>query len=151
AALAKGDGAFVRPLGTVRVGVAAAAGAPRPDLSSADAFRQSLLAAKSIAYSDPTKGATTGIHFDKIVDQLGLREALAGKTVLAANGLDVMRKVAKGEVALGITQTSEILHIDAKSYVGPLPDALQLATTYSAWVRDPTNAAARSLVEAMIG
>lgn len=141
--------ADVRVLGTVRIGVAARAGWPRPDLSSVEAFRAALLSTRSITYGDPARGATTGIHFAKVVDRLDLREALAGKTVLAANGLEVMRIVASGGADLGVTQVSEILHVDATTYVGPLPDALQLTTTYVAWVRDPANASARALVDAM--
>jgi len=60
-----------------------------------------------------------------------------------------VQKVARGEAELGITQVSEILHVDAAAYVGQLPDALQLATTYAAWVPDPANTNARLLVEAM--
>ena len=140
---------FVRDLGTVRIGVAARIGAPRPDLSSVARFRESLLRAQTVAYGDPTRGATTGIHFSRIVEQLDLRPALAGKTLLAANGLDVMRMVANGEAEIGITQVSEILHVEATTYVGPLPDALQLATTYVAWVPDPLNDAARAFVATM--
>ena len=143
------DGAAVRDLGTVRIGVAARKGAARPDLSSAARFRDSLVRAESITYGDPARGATTGIHFSRIVDQLDLRGILAGKTILAANGLDVVRKVSRGEAELGITQVSEILHVDPSTLVGPLPDALQLATTYVAWTPDPANQAARQLVEAL--
>ena len=143
------DAAAVRDLGTVRIGVAARKGAPRPDLSSVVRFRAALVRAESITYGDPARGATTGIHFSRIVDQLDLRGVLAGKTILAANGLDVVQKVARGEAELGITQVSEILHVDAGTLVGPLPDALQLATTYVAWIPDPANQAARQLVEAL--
>ena len=139
----------VRDLGTVRMGVAARKGAARPDLSSVAKFREALVRAESITYGDPAGGATTGIHFSRIVDQLDLRNVLAPKTVLAANGLDVVQKVTRGQVELGITQISEILHVDATTYVGPLPDALQLATTYTAWVPDPGNKTARLFVDAM--
>jgi len=143
------EAAAVRDLGTVRIGVAARKGAARPDLSSVAKFRDALVRAESVAYGDPARGATTGIHFSRIIDRLDLRLVLSPKTMLAANGLDVVQKVARGEAELGITQVSEILHVDAASYVGQLPDALQLATTYSAWVTDPANANARLLVEAM--
>ena len=143
------DVAAVRDLGTVRIGVAARKGAAHPDLTSVAKFREALVRAESVAYGDPAKGATTGIHFSRIVDQLDLRGVLAPKTILAANGLDVVQKVARGEAELGITQVSEILHVDAAGYVGQLPDALQLATTYAAWVPDPANANARLFVEAM--
>jgi len=143
------DAASVRDLGTVRIGVAMRKGAARPDLSSVAKFRDALVRAESVTYGDPARGATTGVHFSRIVDQLDLRDALARKTILAANGLDVVQKVARGEAELGITQVSEILHMDAASFVGPLPDALQLATTYTAWVPDPANRVARMFVEAM--
>jgi molybdate transport system substrate-binding protein len=143
------DAASVRDLGTVRIGVAARKGAARPDLSTVAKFREALVRAESVAYGDPARGATTGIHFSRIVDQLDLRAGLAPKTILAANGLDVVQKVARGEAELGITQVSEILHVDAAAYVGQLPDALQLATTYAAWVPDSTNANARLFVDAM--
>jgi len=143
------DAANVTDLGTVRIGVAARKGAARPDLSSVAKFRDALVRADSIAYGDPARGATTGIHFSRIVDQLDLRGILAAKTILAANGLDVVQKVARGEAELGITQVSEILHMDATALVGPLPDALQLATTYTAWVPDPANTTARLFVGAM--
>ncbi len=141
--------AWFRDLGTVRIGVAVRKGAARPDLSSVAKFREALLRADSVAYGDPARGATTGIHFSRIVDQLDLRGALASRTLLAANGLDVVQKVARGEAELGITQVSEILHIDPTAYAGPLPDALQLATTYTAWVPDAANVTARMFVEAM--
>jgi len=133
----------------VRIGVAARKGAARPDLSTVAKFREALVRAESVAYGDPARGATTGIHFSRIVDQLDLRAVLAPKTILAANGLHVAQKVARGDAELGITQVSEILHVDAAAYVGRLPDALQLATTYAAWVPDPANANARLFVEAM--
>jgi molybdate transport system substrate-binding protein len=136
---ASAKGALVRDLGTVRVGVAARVGAQRPDLSSTAAFRVSLLRAQTIAYTDPARGGTVGIQFAKVIDDLGLRSELAGKIVLAANGVDVARKVARGEVELGITQVSEIRHIDTSLLVGTLPDALQLATTYTVWIPDPAN------------
>ena len=143
------DAAAVRDLGTVRIGVAVRKGAARPNLSSVAKFRDALVRAESVTYGDPARGATTGIHFSRIVDQLDLRDVLASKTILAANGLDVVQKVARGEAELGITQVSEILHMDATALVGPLPDALQLATTYAAWVPDPANKTARMFIEAM--
>jgi molybdate transport system substrate-binding protein len=140
---------LVRDLGTVKVGVAVRPGAPRPDLGSVASFRESLLRAQSIAYTDPGRGGTVGVQFAKVIEDMGLRAALSSKVVLAANGLDVVRKVAKGEAELGITQVSEILHIDTTVYAGPLPDALQLATTYAAWAPDSGNATARMFVDAL--
>jgi molybdate transport system substrate-binding protein len=141
--------ALVRDLGTVKVGMAVRAGAPRPDLGSVASLRESLLRAQSIAYTDPSRGGTVGVQFARAIDDMGLRAALAGKVVLAADGLDVVRKVANGEAELGVTQVSEILHVDATVYAGPLPDALHLTTTYVAWAPDSGNATARMFVDAL--
>jgi molybdate transport system substrate-binding protein len=141
------DAARMQPLGTVRIGIAARSGAPQPDLSSVEAFRQSLLRASSIAYGDPAGGATTGIHFAKVLAQLGIADDIRPKAQLAANGLEVMRRVKAGSAELGVTQVSEILHIDASTLVGPLPPALQLQTTYVAFVLDRGNAIAADFVE----
>jgi molybdate transport system substrate-binding protein len=141
--------ALVRDLGIVRVGMAVRAGAPRPDLGSVASLRESLLRATSITYTDPARGGTVGVQFARVIDDMGLRAALAGKVVLAANGLDVVRKVANGEAELGVTQVSEILHVDATVYAGPLPEALHLTTIYTAWAPDSGNATARMFVDAL--
>ena len=120
-----------RSLGIVRMGVAVRKGGVAPDVSSVEAFRASLVKAQSIAYGDPARGATTGIHFAKMVDKMGLQDALKGKTQLAANGLEVMKLVATGSAELGVTQISEILHIAGETLVGPLPKELQLESNYN--------------------
>lgn len=120
-----------RSLGVVRMGVAVRKGGKVPDLSSTAAFRASLLDAESVAYGDPARGATTGIHFGKMLDKLGIKDAVSGKSQLAANGLDVMKLVAEGKAEIGVTQISEILHVKGDTLVGPLPAELQLASNYS--------------------
>ena len=135
ALVAKGGRAgTVSDLGTVRIGVAVRASAPRPDVSNVGAFRAALIAAQSVAYTDPAAGGTAGSHFAAVIEKLGLTETLAGKRRLVADGLDVMRKVKSGEVELGITQASEILLVDRATYVGLLPESLQLSTIYSVFV-----------------
>jgi molybdate transport system substrate-binding protein len=136
-----------RPLGTVSVGVAVRRGAARPDLSSADAFRASLGRVESIAYGNPAAGATTGVHFARVLDRLGLTGTVQSKAALAANGLDVMERVKRGDVELGITQISEILHVAPETFAGPLPDELQLRTTYVALLRARSNAAAAMFLD----
>jgi len=144
-----GQPGAVQDLGAVRIGVAARAGLAKPDISTVDAFRAALVAAKSVAYTDPAAGGTAGAHFATEIDRLGLADALAGKRHLAADGLDVMRKVQKGEVDLGITQVSEILLVDRATYVGPLPESLQSPTIYSAFVAETAGAAARAFAAAL--
>ena len=82
---------------------------PSPTFPRSKAFRAALVAARSVAYTDPAAGGTAGSHFAAVIEKLGLTEELAGKRHLALDGLDVMRKVRSGEVDLGITQVSEIL------------------------------------------
>ena len=142
-------GGAVRDLGTVRVGVAVRAGASRPDVSTVDAFRASLLAASSVAYTNPAAGGTAGTYFAGVLDRLGIADAVAPKRILAADGLDVMRKVVAGEAEIGITQVSEIYHADRAAFVGPLPESLQLLTTYAVLVRDPADPAALGLAAAL--
>jgi molybdate transport system substrate-binding protein len=140
----------VHDLGTVRVGVAVRAGAPRPDVSTIDAFRASLLAASSVTYTNPAAGGTAGTYFAGVLDRLGIAEAMAPKRRLAADGLDVMRKVVSGEAELGITQVSEIYLADRSTFVGALPESLQLLTTYAVFVAEGADPAARALASALM-
>jgi molybdate transport system substrate-binding protein len=150
ALVAKGGRAgTVQDLGIVSVGVAVRQGAPRPDVSNVDGFRAALIAAKSVAYTDPAAGGTAGSHFTAVIEKLGLSDALASKRRLAADGLDVMRKIKSGEVELGITQVSEILLVDRATYVGPLPESLQLRTIYSVFVPITADPADRAFVSAL--
>jgi molybdate transport system substrate-binding protein len=149
-------GGFVAPgaarsLGIVRMGVALRKGGKVPDLSSVDAFRASLLGAQSIAYGDPARGATTGIHFAKVLERLGIQDAVKARSRLAANGLDVMKMVAAGEAEIGVTQISEILHVKGDTLVGPLPAELQLASDYAVALGSATpQAAAAQFAELLV-
>lgn len=150
ALVAKGTRAgTVQDLGTVSVGVAVRPGAQRPDVSNVDAFRAALIAAPSVAYTDPAAGGTAGSHFAAVIEKLGLTDALAGKRRLSADGLDVMRKVKRGEAELGITQISEILLVDRATYAGPLPASLQLRTIYSVLVPLAADPVDRAFVAAL--
>lgn len=140
-----------RALGTVQIGVGVRAGAPRPDLSSVDGFTRSLQQVASLAYGDPAGGSTTGIHFAKVFAALPFTGAARPRVVLGANGLDVMQRVAQGEVDWGITQVSEILHVAPSLLAGPLPDPIQLSTTYVAVVRSTRSAMAQAFVEQLTG
>ncbi|SNS94652.1 molybdate transport system substrate-binding protein [Noviherbaspirillum humi] len=121
-----------RTLGVVQIGVAVRAGGKRPDIASVEGFKASLLRADSVAYGDPPKGSTTGVHFAKLLQQMGIAEAIRPAAQLAPNGLAVMKLVDEGKAELGITQISEILHVSPGTLVGPLPQELQLKTSYAA-------------------
>jgi molybdate transport system substrate-binding protein len=117
----------------VGMGVAIRQGTPLPDISSTEAFRQALLAARSIVYNDPAIGATSGIHFAGVLERLGIAEAVKDKTVLWPGGY-AAEAVATGRADLCVHQISEILPVKGVTLVGPLPRDLQKITTYSAGV-----------------
>ena len=129
-------------LGSVGIGVAVRPGAPVPDIQTPEALKASLLAAESVVYNR----ASTGVLVERIVRDLGLADALAGKTTRVADGAAVMKHLLQGhgrEVGLGAI-TEILLHKEQGIvYVGPLPAALQTKTTYGASVAlQAANAAA---------
>ncbi len=117
------------PLGSVGVGIAVKQGQPIPDISTPEALRNALLAAPSVTYMDPQKG-TSGKHFANVLDQLGIADQMRAKTTFGDIGY-VLEPVARGEIALGIQQITEILPVKGAVLVGPLPPPLQKITTYS--------------------
>ena len=122
------------------IGVAVRAGAPKPDISSPEAFKHALLAAKSIAASSPTGGGASGTHVAAMLVGLGIADAVRPKIKYAAGGPGglVGSLVAKGEAEIGLQQIAELLAAPGVELVGPLPGALQSATQFSAGI--PTNA-----------
>jgi len=122
------------------MGVGVREGAPRPDISSTEAFKQTLLAAKSIVYVDPAQGATSGIHFAAVLQRLGIADAMKPKTTLVPGGYPA-ELVAKGEVEMVVHQISEIVPVRGVALVGPLPKELQKITTYSTGVAAKTTSA----------
>ena len=134
------------------VSVAARAGAPKPDMSSVDAFKRSLLAAKSIVYADPAKGGASGVYFARVLDRLGIAEQMKPKTILVP-GAQAAEVVAKGEAELGVAQASEIVPVAGAQLVGPLPGEYASVTVFSAGVGAGTKApeAAKSLIQFLTG
>ena len=116
------------PLARVGVGVAVAENARSPDISTAAAFKQSLLDAKSIVMIDPARG-TSGKHLVEVYQRLGLTDILAPKMRYGAGGY-IVEPVGRGEVELGLHQISEILPVKGVKLVGPLPPELQKWTVY---------------------
>jgi molybdate transport system substrate-binding protein len=106
-------------------------GAPLPDISTSEAFKQTVLAAKSLVYVDPARGATSGIHFAGVLQRLGIADAVKDKTVLWPGGY-AAEALVKGQAELCVHQISEILPVKGVTLVGPLPRGLQKITTYSA-------------------
>jgi molybdate transport system substrate-binding protein len=144
-----GDGQA--PLARVGVGIAVGKDAPSPDISSPDALRRALLAARSVVYIDPTRG-TSGKTVVEMFEKLGITEAMKPKTTLGSGGF-VVAPVGRGEVELGIHQVSEILPVPGVKLVGELPRELQRYTTYVAALSSATKTpeAARELVRFLRG
>ncbi|MGH9893698.1 MAG: substrate-binding domain-containing protein, partial [bacterium] len=135
-----------KPVARVGVGVGVHESAPAPDISSVEAFRRTLLAAKSVIYMDPEIG-TSGKHVAEVLSRLGIESELRPKTILGQGG-QVAEAVGRGEVELALHQISEILPVKGVTLVGPLPKDLQKITVYSAGLATRTGApeAARAFI-----
>jgi molybdate transport system substrate-binding protein len=118
-------------LATVGIGVVVKEGAPLPDISSVDAFRRLLLAAKSIAQVDPASGGTSGVYLADLYERLGIAEQIKPKLVFVQGGSSAPL-VAKSEADIAIQQISEIIAVPGTRFAGPLPKEIQNVTTYSA-------------------
>src|ERR1700754_1221073 len=134
------------------VALAARAGAPKPDITTVEAFKQTLLSAKSISYADPAKGGLSGVVAGKAIERLGIVEQMKAKTTLVP-GAQSPELVAKGEVELGIAQASEIVPIAGAQLVGPLPGELGTMTQFSGGIgADSSSASAsKALIDFLVG
>ena len=141
-----------KPLARVGIGVAIKQGAPVPDISTVDAFKQSLLAARAIAYTDPASGGTAGIYLAKLFEKLGIAEQLKPKSVLVKGGL-AAEKIVSGEADIAMQPASELLSVPGVTLVGPIPLEVQTYIIYagavSAGARD--QGAADALLAALHG
>ena len=136
------------PLASVTVGVAVRQGARKPDISTPDAAKRMLLAAKSISYPDAARGAAAGVSFNETLQKLGIAEQMQPKIKLAQGGAGAMEKVAKGEVDIGLTFLSE-MNEPGIEVVGPLPREISAPTRLVGFVsshaKDPV--AAKALLD----
>src|SRR5439155_1124555 len=106
-------------------------GATKPDVSSADAFKRSMLAARSIAYPDPAGGGASGIYVASLLERLGIAVEMKPKTKLFPPTEVLYASVASGEVEIGFNQISEILAQPTVELAGPLPSAIQNYTQFA--------------------
>jgi molybdate transport system substrate-binding protein len=131
------------------VGVAARAGLPRPDVSSVEALRSALLAAKSIVLSS----GPSSLYMPVLFQKMGIADAIKPKIIQIAPGLGVGDTLARGEGDIGFTQTSELMSVKGIEYLGPLPADVQFMTVFSAGlsVSAPAPDAARTLLKFLTG
>ncbi len=114
-------------IGRSGLGVAVRKGAPKPDISTVEAFKRTLLAAKSVIRS--TEG-NSGLYFERLTDRLGIADEMKGKVTLGPSGR-VAEFVARGEVEIAVQQVSELLPVVGAEFVGPFPPEVQLYTLFA--------------------
>ena len=134
-------------LAAVPVALAVHAGVPMPDISTPAAVRKLLLAARSIVYPDPTRGAAAGVSFERTLKQLGIAAQVYNKLRRAQGGGDAMQLVADGKAQIGLTFQSEMQNAGIR-VVGPLPNSISPPTALSGFVSTGTRdiEAARNLL-----
>jgi len=126
------------------IGVAVRKGAPKPDISSPEALKRTLLIAKSITYPNPAHGAASGIHFAKMLDRLGIADEMKSKTVFLPKAGPVGVLVANGEAEIAVHQLQELIPVAGIEIVGPLPGDLQDTLVFAAAIMGGTKDAAAS-------
>ncbi|MEI7805436.1 MAG: substrate-binding domain-containing protein [Hyphomicrobiales bacterium] len=136
------------PLASSATGVAVLKGSPKPDISTPDAFKKALLAAKAVAYTDPASGGASGAHMAKVFEQLGITAEINAKAKLA-RGIPSASFIVKGEAEIAIQQMPELLGVEGVEVVGPLPGDLQSVTPFAGGVHvNATNPdAAKALIK----
>jgi molybdate transport system substrate-binding protein len=135
-------------LASSAVAIAVKAGAPKPDISTPEALKQTLLEARSISYTDPAAGGASGIYFAKLLEHMGIADAVNAKNKYPPPGGYSGHFLLTGEAELAVQQKPELMHIAGTEIVGPLPGDLNMVTTFAAGVGvDSENSeAAKALV-----
>jgi molybdate transport system substrate-binding protein len=121
-------------VGTTRIGVAVRAGRPAPDISTPATFKQALVDARKIAFSDAAVGGSAGVYLARMFADLGLAEMIKQKGMPQQSGVEVAMRVAAGDADIGMTLMAEIVPVKGARILGPLPAPLGLDTTYCAAV-----------------
>ncbi|SRR5258707_12092259 len=115
-------------LGVLGITVIVREGAAKPDISTPDAFRKMLLAARSVVHS--STATPSGAHLKRVIEQLGIADAVKDKLTLRPALDGGVELVAKGEAEIGIYPTAEVIHVKGVAIVGPLPAPIQLNNVY---------------------
>ena len=126
------------------IGVAVRAGTPKPDISTSDAIKSAVLAAKSVVYSSGPSGAYIG----ELLKKLGIAEQVAPKVKQPSSGAEVAAVLSRGEADFGFAQVSEFLNVPGLVALGPLPASIQNFTIYAVGLHAaaPSPDAAKALV-----
>ena len=127
------------------VGIAVSSGLPKPDISSSEAIKNAVLAAKSVAYSS----GPSGFYLANLFKKMGIADQIKEKVKQTPSGVQVGEVLARGEADLGFQQVSELLHVKGIEYLGPLPADIQYITVFSAGLHQVATApdAAKALVK----
>lgn len=132
------DGALVpgrrNPVAKTFIAVCIREGAPKPDVSTAAAFRRLLEGARSIANSDPAVGGSAGVHLAKAFEQEGIAAMFQPKSLPQQSGVEVARRVVEGKAEFGLTLSGEIASVPGAAIAGPLPPPFGQDTIYAAAV-----------------
>jgi len=138
----------VTDLGRTVTGVAIKDGAPAPDISTPDAFKQAMLKAGSVSFTDPKAGGSSGTYFAGMLQKLGIADDIAKKAVPRNRGYQVAQAVADGVAEIGTTFISEMLPVKGVKIIGVLPGDLYFANTYTAAI--PAGSAQRAAAESLL-
>lgn len=119
-----------------KIGVAVQKGATRPDISTVDAFKRALLAAKSVGMSNPVGGGQSGAHLARVFERLSIADAMNAKSTFGPGGPEglIGKYLLRGQVELGLQQMPELMAVDGIDIIGPIPDEVQLDTVFSAGI-----------------
>ena len=131
------------------IAVAVKAGAAKPDISTPEAFKQALLNAKAIAYSDPAAGGASGVYFAKLLERMGIADQLKAKTKHPPPGGNSASLLMTGEAEVAIQQKPEVMYVAGAEVIGLLPADLNNVTVFAAGITaDSKNAdAGKALIK----
>jgi molybdate transport system substrate-binding protein len=129
--------------------IAVKRGAPKPDISSAEALKNTLLAARAVGYTDPAAGGASGVHFAKVLERLGIAPEIKAKSKFPPPAGFVGTLLVSGEVDIAVQTKPELSSTEGVEIIGPLPGDLGNTTIFAAGVgaSSPSSETAKALVK----